>query len=83
MSTQIPGVIHGKTIELRDHPGLIDGQEVVVTVRPAGEATSDQRNSSDGIRASAGAFADWPEADRFLEQILRERKQDTRAEIEP
>jgi hypothetical protein len=30
----IPGVIHGKTIELEREPGLPDGQRIAVELRP-------------------------------------------------
>jgi uncharacterized protein (DUF433 family) len=33
-STMLKGVIHGKTIELEREPGLEDGQEVSVEIRP-------------------------------------------------
>jgi uncharacterized protein (DUF433 family) len=33
----IPGVIHGKTIELEREPGLPDGQRIAVEVRPLDE----------------------------------------------
>jgi uncharacterized protein (DUF433 family) len=32
--TMIHGVIHGRTIELQDEPGLPDGQPVAVTIQP-------------------------------------------------
>ena len=34
MNQQLSGIIHGKTIELDNDPGLADGQMVVVTVLP-------------------------------------------------
>ena len=34
----LKGVIHGRTIELRSEPGLPDGQEVSVEIRPVDEA---------------------------------------------
>ena len=36
MATVLRGIIRGKTIELEAEPGLPDGQEVSVTVAPAG-----------------------------------------------
>jgi hypothetical protein len=33
----IQGVIHGKTIELENEPGLPEGQRVAVEIRPVGE----------------------------------------------
>jgi hypothetical protein len=34
MSDAIHGIIHGKTIELLDDPGMADGQRVEVLLRP-------------------------------------------------
>ncbi|HEX7448630.1 MAG TPA: hypothetical protein VF306_13855 [Pirellulales bacterium] len=74
------GTVSGKTIELEREPGLPDGAQVTVIVQadhpkrlPAGE----------GIRRSAGGWADDPEGlDEFLEWNRRQRKID-RSEIEP
>lgn len=64
------GVAHGKTIELEGELGFPDGQPVVVTVHrllPPGE----------GIRASAGAWADaGEELDSWLEAMQQSRQQD-------
>jgi hypothetical protein len=81
MTNQISGVIHGKTIELSEDPGLTDGQAVVVVVQPAGINPKTNRPWGEGIRASAGAFADWPEADKYLQEILEARKLDMGREI--
>ena len=66
---QLRGIIHGKTIELEAEPGLPDGEPVSVTVHrllPAGE----------GIRESAGAWADaGDELDRWLEEVQQRRQQ--------
>jgi hypothetical protein len=77
MTNQIAGIIHGKTIQLEADPGLIDGQPVVVVVQPA----PSKRQPGDGIRASAGAFEDWPEADKYLQEILAERKRESHREM--
>jgi uncharacterized protein (DUF433 family) len=37
-SPVLKGVIHGRTIELQSEPGLPDGQEVSVEIRPVDEA---------------------------------------------
>ncbi len=64
------GVIHGKTIELAEDPGVDDGQEVQValTVLPSAKAWGD------GIRRSVGGWADYPEVDRVIERIQQDRK---------
>jgi hypothetical protein len=79
MVKHVQGVIHGRTIELAEDPGVADGQQVEITIRtvpspgPWGE----------GLRRCAGAFAaDWTEDDdRIFEEIHQERKWDTRREI--
>lgn len=70
--TVLKGVIHGKTIELEEEPGLPDGQPVSVMVQPL----SEQRlPPGEGIRRSAGAWADdAEELDRFLEWNRQQRK---------
>jgi hypothetical protein len=61
--TPMKGVVHGKTIELESEPGLPDGEVVSVIVQrtlPSGE----------GIRLSAGAWADaGDELDQWLDQM--------------
>ena len=64
------GVIHGKTIELEEQPALPDGQPVKVVVQP-------ELPPGEGIRRSAGAWADASEElDEWLEGIQRSRQQD-------
>jgi len=56
------GVIRGKTIELNGSPALPDGQDVTVEIHPF--------RPGDGIRASAGAWADaGPELDELLKRM--------------
>jgi hypothetical protein len=70
MAKHVRGVIHGRTIELAEDPGVADGQEVEMTIktlpipRPWGE----------GILRTAGALADDPEWDVIMEQIYQDRK---------
>lgn len=79
MSKVIHGVVHGKTIELNEEPGMPDGQQVEVQVKPL----TDKRPWGEGIRASAGALANsWTEEDdRILDEIYQDRKRDTGREI--
>lgn len=70
MSIVAHGVIHGNTIELKESPGVADGQEVEVVVRVIQPA----RFSGDGILRSAGALADDPHWDAIMAEIQRERK---------
>jgi hypothetical protein len=79
MVRQLQGVIHGKTIELTEDPGVADGQQVEITIK----TVPTPRPWGEGLRRCAGAFAaDWTEQDDgILEQIYQERKRDTRQEI--
>ena len=69
MKTAMKGIVHGKTIELAEEPGLPDGQEVSVTVKPVSLATSSTSPAAlESLRRAAGAWADEPEElDRYLE----------------
>ncbi len=76
------GVVHGKTIELERDPGFPDGQEVSVTVRPPAHARQ-KLPPGEGLRRSAGAWADDIEGlDRYLEWNREQRKRGRR-ELEP
>jgi hypothetical protein len=79
MVKQAQGVIHGKTIELTEDPGLAAGQPVEITIR----TVPTPRPWGEGLRRCAGAFAaEWTdEDDRILEEIHQERKRETRQEI--
>lgn len=72
MSKTVHGVIHGKTIQLTEDPGMSDGQEVHVVLAPVPPAAS----WGDGIRRSAGGWADDPEMDAVMERIQEDRKQE-------
>jgi hypothetical protein len=82
----LKGVIRGRTIELEEEPGLPDGQSVAVTVQPAGEQPLIEKGRlppGEGIRRSAGAWADDPAGlDAYLKQLRQDREQD-RGLIEP
>jgi len=79
MTITVNGVVHGKTIELDEDPGVAEGQQVQITIKtvPA------KRPWGEGLRRCAGALAnDWTdEDDRILEEIHQDRKRDTRKEI--
>lgn len=70
-SSNLRGVIRGKTIELANDPGLEDGQEVEVTLR----AATSPESWGDGLRRAAGALADsWQaEDDAILAKIQQDR----------
>lgn len=76
MNKILHGIVHGQTIELNEPAGLADGQEVEVVVR----FSMPGRPWGDGIRNSAGGWADHPEMDAIMEQIQQERKLDRRSQ---
>lgn len=53
MTRQIHGRVRGKTIELHVDPGLADGQEVEVSVKPLPGPGA----TADGLLRTAGALA--------------------------
>jgi hypothetical protein len=73
-ATVLKGIVHGKTIELEQEPGLPDGQEVSVVVQPL-EATEKRLPPGEGIRRSAGGWGDDAEGlDEYLEWNRQQRK---------
>jgi hypothetical protein len=74
------GVVHGKTIELSEDPGVPIGQIIEVLVMPS---PSSGQKWGDGLRRCAGALAhDWTDQDdRILEAIQQERQRDGRPEL--
>ena len=69
-SDNFRGVVHGKVIQLETDIGLPDGQKVTVSVRPL---TNFLDASGEGIRRSAGAWADDKIED--LEAYLQANRQ--------
>jgi hypothetical protein len=76
MKTTMKGIVHGKTIELEDEPGLPDGQKVSVTVEPVSAASSPTSpDALESLRRAAGTWAeDTEELDRYLEWNRQQRK---------
>ncbi len=76
MTTALKGIIHGKTIELEQEPGLPDGQEVSVTVTPVPGRTSPNSPAAlEALRRAAGSWADdAEELERYLEWNRQQRK---------
>jgi hypothetical protein len=71
MKTTVRGVVHGKTIELSEEPGLPEGQAVAVTLEPLAVKEA----PGEGLRRAFGAWAeDGEELDRFLEWNRQQRK---------
>lgn len=79
MTKVIHGKVRGKTIELTEDLGLAEGQEVEVSVRTVPAAPA--RAPGEGLLRTEGALADDPHWDAIMEEIYRERKNDTRREI--
>jgi hypothetical protein len=79
--TMLKGIVHGKTIELEQEPGLPEGQQVNVTIQPI--VTKQSLPPAQGVLRSAGGWADDPDGlDRFLEWNRQQRKL-ARPEIGP
>ena len=68
MTKIVHGKVHGRTIELDEDLGLVDGQEVEVRV------ISPEKKWGEGILCSAGGWANNPEMDAIMEQIHQDRK---------
>ena len=71
------GIVRGKNVELDEAPSLPDGELVTVEIYPANWSAPLASNGSapgDGIRASAGAWADAGEVlDDWLDQLYQAR----------
>jgi hypothetical protein len=79
MTRVIQGKVRGRTIELAEDLGLREGQEVEVSIRTVSAASA--RPPGEGLLRTEGALADDPHWDAIMEEIYRERKNDTRQEI--
>ena len=79
MVKSLHGIVHGKSIELSEDLGLADGQQVEVVVKSVGKTEA----WGDGLRRCAGSLAgDWTEEDeRILEEIHRDRQNDSRRDF--
>ena len=80
MTKLMRGVVHGRTIELDEDPGVAEGQAVEVQVRTI-PATPAGRQPGEGFLRTEGALADDPHWDAIMEEIYRERKRETRKEL--
>jgi hypothetical protein len=78
MIKQVQGVIHGRTVELTDDPGVEDGQQVTITI----QTIPPSRPWGEGILRTAGALADDPEWDVIMEKIYQDRKRNRRPQME-
>jgi hypothetical protein len=87
MTRTLRGRIRGKTIELDEDLGVVDGQEVEVQIamdrprkRPPGPPPG-WRPGAPSRTAGSLAELDTPEEDRILEEIYQDRKRDTRPDL--
>lgn len=87
MTKTLHGVVRGKTIELDEDLGVVDGQEVqiqVTVLAPKKRLPGPPPGWQPGrASATAGALADsWTEEDdRVLEEICQDRKREGRREV--
>lgn len=80
MAVTVKGIVHGKTVELEQAPGLPDGQEVTVTLAPAAPKPG---APGAGLRQAFGGWADDSQRlDDYLDWARRQRKVGRR-EINP
>ena len=83
MTRSLHGKVHGKTIELDEDLGVVDGQEVEVQVtacNPKKRLPGPPPGWRPGTtKTTAGALADLctPEEDRILEEIYQDRKRES------
>ena len=71
----IHGKVRGKFIELDRDLGLPDGEDVTVSIHRQSVESSDTYRPGDGIRNSAGGWAeDAEELDKYLEWNRQQRK---------
>lgn len=78
MSQILHGTIRGRSIEIMEDLGLLDGQAVEVKV-----TVTKPSLVGNGLQRCAGALADdWSnDDDRILDEIYRERKSASQREI--
>lgn len=78
MTRTLQGTVHGRMIELKEDLGLAEGQEVEISLRTV---AASRPRTGEGLLRSEGALADDPYWDAIMEEIHRERQQDSRKEI--
>lgn len=78
MTKTMHGIVHGRTIELDEDPGVAEGQEVEVQVKVIPKTP---RTPGEGFLRTEGALADDTEWDAIMEEIYRARKVERRPPI--
>ena len=79
MTETLHGKVHGKTIELAEELGVPEGQEVEITVRTV--VSTRATRTGEGLLLTEGALADDPYWDDIMEEVHKERKNDSRREL--
>ena len=93
MTRILHGIVHGRTIELTEEPGIGEGQEVHVQVTipvvrgpVAGaaqpQAAEENAKWGEGLLRTAGALANDPDWDRIMQEVHDARKLPRRAAID-
>ena len=77
MTKTMHGKVRGRTIKFDEDLGSQEGQEVEVEVR----FVQHTEKWGEGIRSSAGGWADYPEIDAIMEQIHQGRKDERRPQF--
>lgn len=82
MKRIIQGVVHGRTIELNNDPGIDDGRTVEVVLLPKERPAPPPGWTPGCTQTAAGMMADYwsEEDDRILEEIYQDRRRDSRRE---
>lgn len=78
MIKSMHGIVHGKTIELSEDPGVADGQEVEVQMK----VKPSRKEWGTGILRTAGALADDPYWDAIMDQVHQARKAQRRPQVD-
>jgi len=74
-ATKLRGVVHGQTITLDRPVDFAEGETVEVTIAPVPNVEQQSLPPGEGLRRSAGAWADDAQAlDEYLEWNRRQRK---------
>ncbi|MGA2705705.1 MAG: hypothetical protein ABSH35_32065 [Isosphaeraceae bacterium] len=78
MTKTIYGKVHGKTIELAEELGVPEGQEVEIQIKVISKPGN---KTGEGFLRTEGALADDPYWDDIMEEVHKERKNDSRREL--
>ncbi len=82
MKKVMQGIVHGRTIELDNDPGIDDGRTVRVVLLPKELPGPPPGWTPDGTHTAAGMMADYwtEEDDQLFAQIYEDRRRDRRRE---